>query len=129
MSDLYSNLKKIRIILYFITALFLLLYFLWHPFLYFATVCGILIFVNLATLQILNYNNLKKEISEGYYIYLVECYNEGKISKEQLDKKDDFYFSEYSNSFRAEKLKNLLFFILWFGLTAALVTAIIKGLF
>lgn len=128
MNDLDRNLKRIRVVLYILTALFLLLYFIWKPFLYFAAVCAVLIFVNFASLQILNYSRLKREISEGYYVYLVEGYNEGKISKEQLDRKDDCYFSEYSNGFRAEKLKYLLFFILWFGLTVTLITAMIKGL-
>lgn len=129
MISLERSLKFVRIILYFITAMFLLLQFAWHPFIYFAMASLMIIFINLSVLEIFKYNELKKNITSGYEVFLVGCYNEGKITKSQLDSLDKTYYLEYEKSYKSEKLKKLLFFLLWFGLAVALLIVILQEIF
>lgn len=129
MVSLGRSLKIIRICLYFITAVFLLLQFIWQPFLYFAMTSLMFVFVNLAVLEIFNYNGIKKQIKNDYDVYLVKCYNEGKVTKAQLDEKDKVYYPEFAKTFKSNKLKRMLFFLLWFGLAVALIIIILKEIF
>ncbi|MDD2227630.1 MAG: hypothetical protein PHH71_03540 [Clostridia bacterium] len=128
MRKLEKNLKIVRLILYFLTALFLLLQFAWQPFLYFALISLVLIFIDLSVLELYKYSEVKTQIKINYEIYLVECYNAGKISKEQLDAKDRCYFQEYSRQYRLDKLRKILFFLLWFGLAVALLIIVLQKL-
>lgn len=129
MISLERSLKFIRIVLYFITAMFLLLQFAWHPFVYFAMASLLFIFVNLAVLEIFKYNEIKKEIKNEYEVFLVKCYNEGKVTKNQLDSQDKIFYPEYVKSFRTDKIKKILFFILWFGLAVSLLIIILNEIF
>lgn len=129
MVSLDRSLKMIRICLYLITAVFLLLHFLWQPFLYFAMTSLMLLFINLAVLEIFRYNEIKKQIKNDYEVYLVKCYNEGKVTKAQLDAKDRIFYPEFAKSFKSSKLSRILFFLLWFGLAVAALIIVLKEIF
>lgn len=129
MEKIKKGLKITRITLWILTALFLLLQFVWKPFVYFAFASLTLAFVDLAILTIFLYQNLKKRIESGYDIYLVDCYNRGEISKSQFDEKDKSRFAEYSKMYKSDKAKLIALFILWFGLAVILLAILFKQIF
>jgi len=129
MISLDRSLKIIRICLYLITAVFLLLHFLWQPFLYFAMTSLMLLFVNLAVLEVFRYNEIKMQIKSDYEVYLVKCYNEGQITKMQLDAKDKIFYPEFVKGFKSSKLSRMLFFLLWFGLAVTMLIMVLKEIF
>lgn len=125
----YKNFKIVRIVLYTLTAVFLLLQFVWYPFVYFALVSAVLVLISLSVNELFLYVDLKKRIEKGYDLYLQDQYRNGAISKEQFETKTQSLYSVYKKMYLKEKLVRIGLFILFFGLAVTLIGTFIKVVF
>ena len=129
MEKIKKGLLISRIVLYSLAIVFVILQLVWVVSIYIA--CGLLVIAlaNLAIVQMLVYHTLNRQIENDYEIHLVELYNEGKITKEQLDEGDKSRFKEYKKLYRGEKAKIMLIFVLWIGVATLLLSILLKQLF
>lgn len=126
MEKFYKTLNTTRIVFCVLTVAFLLLQFVWQPFVYFAIVTGSLVFITLGVHQIISYHELKLAIQDGYETYLEEAYSNGTISKEQFEQKTQDLFPTYEKMYRGDKWKKIGLFLLFFGLAVTLIMVLVK---
>lgn len=127
MDKVKKSFKVIFWVLCVIAVVFTVLYFVsWTPAVYFALGSLGLALMSLCVLQVSKYTELNDKIKAGYDVYLVESYERGEITKDQLDSKDKSRYKIYKKMYRGDKATILCGFILWFGLAVAVVSVILK---
>lgn len=90
---------------------FALLNSIWTGFVYFTSLTLLIFIAFFINNRIYYIKSLKNDYNEGIEMYFAELYNNGMITKEQFDKRDERITSGYFKDFEKSKSINILIIV------------------